>query len=139
MNGAFQAWRFWNLHSRLELHKCQIRTQQDREEIWMVPSKNAEGERFNFGIGEWDLLGGLAPLYITIFELLEFLAVLRIRSVASQNTSSNTLPRIELREAGHPIDERELAGLRISASGAMLDTGVQNVAGGGFEPPTFGL
>ena len=109
------------------------------KEIWMVPSKNAEGERFYFGIGKWDLLGGLAPLLSRFFELLEFLAVLRIRSVASQNTSSNTSPRIELREAGHLIDQRELAGSRINASGAKLYTGVENVAGGGFEPPTFGL
>ncbi|MCU1306065.1 MAG: hypothetical protein JWN45_760 [Acidobacteriaceae bacterium] len=52
------------------------------KEIWIVPSKNAEGERFYFGIGKWDLLGGLAPLLSRFLELFEFLAVLRIRSVS---------------------------------------------------------
>jgi hypothetical protein len=109
------------------------------KEIWMVPSKNAEGERFYFGVGKWDLLGGLAPLLSRFFALFEFLAVLRIRSVASHKTSSKTSPGFELKQAEYLTEQPEFAGSKGNASGASLNTGVQNVAGGGFEPPTFGL
>jgi uncharacterized protein YeaO (DUF488 family) len=109
------------------------------KEIWMVPSKDAEGKRFYFGVGRWDLLGGLAPLLPKFIELLEFLAALRLRSVAGSKTSSKTSPRFELKGSSHPIGVPGLALERMNASGEILDAGVRNVAGGGFEPPTFGL
>jgi hypothetical protein len=56
----------------------------------MVPSKNADGQRFYFGVGKWDLLGGLQPLLSRFIELLEFLAILRLRSVAGFKTSKLT-------------------------------------------------
>jgi hypothetical protein len=109
------------------------------DEVWMVPAKNAEGERFYFGVGKWDLLGGLEPLLSRFRDLLDFIETLRVRCIAKKSTVGAFSTEFPERGNLQPLGSELLAIEKLNAHGAWLNVGVRSVAGAGFEPATFGL
>ena len=124
-------------------------------ELWMAPLKNAEGERFYVGVGQWSLEGflgdGFAPsLSVPKWNKKDHRKIANCYNL-SNDESINTYdaPFDEERPATETVNRlidndlrrntktNEL--LNMNASGAWLNGGVRNVAGAGFEPATFGL
>jgi hypothetical protein len=125
-------------------------------EVWMTPVRNAEGDRFFTGVGQWNLIAD--DVMSSLCKLLDvakiqpnsggrFLAgVSCIDSSDNPNEgiASDFWESVEKEKGVHPERDTTAPGMsewlaNRNATGAWLNCGVRSIAGAGFEPATFGL
>jgi hypothetical protein len=103
--------------------------QKHLRELWLTPVRDAEGQRFYIGVGEWLIEDdGLSSLCLP-------------RRVSGEELGErhSSRPNQSLQNQQHTPHYARLELQNRNATGAWLNCGVGSIAGGGFEPPTFGL
>jgi site-specific DNA recombinase len=114
---------------RVDPHAAKWEFQKHLRELWLTPVRDAEGRRFYIGVGEWLIEDdGLSSLWLSR------------RACAEE--SDEKLPRRHKELLRNQQDRTHDARFELensNATGAWLNCGVRSIAGGGFEPPTFGL
>ncbi len=125
------------------------------QELRMTPVKNAVGERFYIGVGCWNLVweDGLGPsLSSLLSNISQIYSKSGVRCVAGDcecdNPAEGCRCRLGLPGEIREVTDNETISLapgflgwlqKRNAAASILSCGVRNLAGGGFEPPTFGL
>ncbi len=122
-------------------------------EIWKTPVRNADGNRYYIGVGQWNLVDD--DFTSSLRELLELVYERQNCGVGSlavvlpsgtEKLNDDHAFWLQIQSAENVEREWDTASPGFmkwlqnrNATGASLDCGVRNVAGAGFEPATFGL